>query len=198
MARKKLYCYVDETGQDTASEVFVVVAVVTEEQQDKLRDALLEIENDAGTGGRKWHKSRKARRLRYLGLVQERDIVPGGVFFGSYAKPLPYFFPFLEVIEGALKSKAERSYVARVFVDGIDRQKARELTNALRLREVSLELVKSRRDESEPLIRLADMWAGCIRAALHGATQEREILNRALDLGRVIGLTDKPKKGKTP
>jgi hypothetical protein len=34
-----------------------------------------------------------------------------------------------------------------------------DLTNALRTRGVSLELVKDRRDEDEPLIRLADLWA---------------------------------------
>ena len=62
--------------------------------------------------------------------------------------------------------------VAVRFVDGIDRQKASELTNALRVRGVSLEKVRSRRDESEPIIRLADMWAGCIRAAREGSEEE--------------------------
>lgn len=56
--RRKLYCYVDETGQDAGSEAFVVVAVVTEEQQEELRNALTGIEELAGTGKRKWHKSR--------------------------------------------------------------------------------------------------------------------------------------------
>jgi hypothetical protein len=42
--KEKLYCYVDETGQDAASTVFVVVAVVSAEEQDALRQALMEIE----------------------------------------------------------------------------------------------------------------------------------------------------------
>jgi hypothetical protein len=94
--------------------------------------------------------------------------------------------------------------MARVYVDGVDRQKAgelRELTNALRLRNVSLEMVKSRRDESEPLIRLADMRAGCIRAAREGSPEEKKLLHRALDLQRVReiwGMSNSPKKGKTP
>jgi hypothetical protein len=189
--RQKLYCYVDETGQDDASSVFVVVAVVSAEKQDELRQALLDIEQDAGTGHRKWHKSRPALRLRYLNLILERNLAPGNVFFGAYPKPLPYFFPFVDVLERAIKTKALAPYTARIFVDGIDRQKAGELTNALRLRGVSLEMVKSRRDESEPLIRLADMWAGCIRAALRGATEERALLNRAVDLRRIWQLDTK-------
>ena len=62
---------------------------------------------------------------------------------------------------------------------------AAELTNALRLRGVSLEMVRGRRDESEPLIRLADMWAGCIRAATLGAAAERALLDRALASGYI-------------
>jgi electron transfer flavoprotein alpha/beta subunit len=81
--------------------------------------------------------------------------------------------------------KAGPSYTARVFVDGIDRKKAAELTNALRLRGVSLEMVRGRRDESEPAIRLADMWAGCVRAATLGRRQEESLLRRALDTGYI-------------
>jgi len=165
---------------------------VSAEEQDTIRQALTDIEQAAGTGHRKWHKSRPERRLRYLDLVHDRNIVVGDVFFGCFKKPLPYFFPFIEVLERAIKTKGGPSYTARVFVDGIDRQKARELTNALRLRNVSLEMVKGRRDESEPLIRLADMWAGCIRAALDGSAEEKRILDRALDLRRVWSLTPLP------
>jgi hypothetical protein len=191
--RQKLYCYVDETGQDVSSSIFVVVAVVTAEEQEALRQALTQIEQAAGTGCRKWHKSQSSRRLRYLSLVLEKTIAAGEVFYGSYPKPLPYFFPFIEVLEHAIKTKAQPPYTARIFVDGIDRKKAAELTNALRLRGVSLEMVRGRRDESEPLIRLADMWAGCIRAALLGGPDERALLNRAMDLGYL-----RPTKEKAP
>jgi len=122
----------------------------------------------------------------------------GDVFFGTYPKPLPYFFPFVDVLERAIKMKALPSYTARVFVDGIDRQKSGELTNALRLRGITLAMVKSRRDESEPLIRLADMWAGCIRAALLGSREERELLDRAINLRRIAQLDTRPEKEKTP
>lgn len=66
-------------------------------------------------------------------------------------------------------------------MDGIDRQKAKELTNALRSRGVTLDMVKSRRDESEPLIRLADRWAGCVRATQAGKPEEKTLLERATE-----------------
>jgi hypothetical protein len=187
-SREKLYCYVDETGQDAATKFFSVVAVVSAGDQDRLRRKLEEIEEAAGTGHRKWHKSRSERRLRYLALMLEARLLPGQIFFGTYRKPTPYFFPFVETIEGAIKTRASGSYTAKVFIDGIDRQKAAELTNALRDRGVSLQMVRGRRDESEPLIRLADMWAGCIRAARLGTGAESAILQGALDVGHVVDL----------
>jgi hypothetical protein len=65
--------------------------VVTAEEQEALREALPQIEQTAGTGYRKWHKSQSSRRLRYLSLVLDETIAAGEVFYGSYPKPLPYF-----------------------------------------------------------------------------------------------------------
>ena len=36
----------------------------------------------------------------------ERNIACGDVFFGCFEKPLPYFFPFIEVLERAIKAKS--------------------------------------------------------------------------------------------
>lgn len=33
---QKLYCYVDETGQDTKGKLFIVVAIVIEKEKDEL------------------------------------------------------------------------------------------------------------------------------------------------------------------
>ncbi len=170
----------DESGQDPKSEIFVVVAVVSDKDQDILRERLLEIEHFARTGKRKWHKSRPEYRLRYLQSVLEKKIGKGEVCFGRYKKPLPYFLPVLETIERAITVKAQKDYRAIVYMDGIDKKKAVELTNALRLRGIKLGLVRSRRDESEPLIRLADRWAGCIRGASLGKTEEKEFLAKAI------------------
>jgi len=74
---------------------------------------------------------------------------------------------------------AKDDYQARIYIDGVDKQKAQELTNALRARSISLRIIKGRRDESEPLIRLADMWAGCLRSALLKRKDAQEMITRA-------------------
>jgi len=176
---QKLYCYVDETGQDTKSEFFIVVAVVSDKEQDLLRERLLKIESQTKIGKRKWHKASHDRRRRYLQLVLDKGIGNGEVYFGRYKKPLPYFLPILETLEKAISDKAEGDYKTIIYIDGIDKKKAAELTNALRLQRIKLELVRSKRDESEPLIRLADRWAGCIRGASLGRKDAQGIVERA-------------------
>jgi Protein of unknown function (DUF3800) len=181
--RQKIYCYVDETGQDDTSEYFIVVAVVNDDDQDAVRKALLEAEQSARTGARKWHKSARERRLAYLDVVLKKHIAAGGVYFGRYGKPLPYFLPILDTMEKAINAKASKDYRAIVMIDGVDKKKAAEFTNALRLRKIRLDFVRGRRDESEPLIRLADMWAGCVRAAFFGEKEAKARFAQALQDG---------------
>ena len=52
-------------------------------------------------------------------------------------------------------------------------------------------MVRSRRDESEAIIRLADMWAGCIRAALLGRAEEQALLQRASEKNYIIRTKEK-------
>src|SRR6202044_936986 len=99
MPKQKLYCYVDETGQDTASNVFIVVAVLSDRDQENLRAAPIEIAQQAGVGRSKWHDAKPARRLRYIELALERKVGQEEVFFGSDPKPLPYLFPMIGGLE---------------------------------------------------------------------------------------------------
>jgi hypothetical protein len=74
MATQKLHVYADESGQDVSSAVFLVVAVVSDEDQDDLRERLVRAERHAGTWGLKWHKTQSARRIKYLDAVLANKI----------------------------------------------------------------------------------------------------------------------------
>ena len=184
--QQKLYAYVDESGQDPKSDSFVVVAIVSEDEQISLRKELLTIETISGIGYRKWHKASYDKKIKFLDLIQSRSIAHKGVFYGSYKKPLPYFLPILNVLTYAIKAKIKTSYKLRIYVDGIDSKKAKELTNALRIEGISTTLVKSKRDESEPLIRLADRWAGLIRSAKLGNKDAQIILKSAEKKNHIV------------
>ena len=185
---QKLYCYVDETGQDIGSTFFWVVAVVSDQDQHALREELDVIEVQAHTGARKWHKSRPQRRIDYLSRVLDRGICAGSVFAGCYAKPLPFFLPMLEVVAQAIESRASADYRVTVIVDGIDKKKARELAGGLRVRGIRSVSVKGHRDESEPMLRLADMWAGAIRSAADGEADAAKVVEKARRVGYLVDL----------
>lgn len=166
---KKLYCYVDETGQDAGSEFFIVVSIVSSEEQHQVRSDLLKLEITSKVHARKWFNSRSPVKEKFLRLAVSKKLATGDVYYGMFKKPLPFFLPMLETIEKAIKEKTGSDpYQTIIYVDGIDKKKAKELTNALRLKGIKLKYVRSARDESEPLIRLADRWAGCIRHAQEG------------------------------
>lgn len=120
---QKLYCYVDETGQDARSNIFIVVAVVSEEEQSQLRQRLTNAEHSTGIGIRKWHNASHDRKIKFLQTVLDDGIAKGDLFYSSYEKPIPYFFPLLNLAVKAIMAKAKGQYKTKVYVDGIDRKK---------------------------------------------------------------------------
>jgi len=184
--KQKLFCYVDETGQDDRSEYFFVVAVVSEREQDALKGSLIRLEQQTKVGSKKWHKLRSPAREHFLELALNAQLAAGEVFFGRYEKPLPFFQPMVETLSKAILLLAAEDYQAVVYVDGIDRKKARELTAALRENGIKTQQVRSARDESEPLIRLADRWAGCIRGRFEGNEAAETLVIRAIEISYLI------------
>ncbi|MBI4253262.1 DUF3800 domain-containing protein [Candidatus Uhrbacteria bacterium] len=152
---QKLYCYVDESGQDPSSRFFVVAVIVSASDQQMIREELEQLERVSGTGHKKWHKVRQKNRIAFLERALGEGIAHGLVYVAWYRKPALYFFTMLDAIEKAIRTSVQADYQARIYVDGIDQQKALELTSALRIRGISLRLIQGSRDESEPLIRLA-------------------------------------------
>jgi hypothetical protein len=54
-SKQKLYCYVDETGQDTYGKFFLVSVLLHDQRiKEKLEPLLEEIEKRAGKGKMKW------------------------------------------------------------------------------------------------------------------------------------------------
>jgi hypothetical protein len=178
--KQKIYVYVDESGQDDASKIFTVVAVgVFGNERNTLEHTVVELEDTTRTGRRKWNHAAHSRRVAFLSTILDRKVGKGNVFFGVYQKPIHYFFPVVEIIEKTIIHMVVKDYTARVYVDGANKTVARALTNALRSRGISTLLAKGKREENEALIRLADMWAGCIRNAFLNKEDAKQLFERA-------------------
>ncbi len=180
---QKIYAHVDESGQDIRSNRFIVVVVLSTTAQTDLGQQLQSIERDSGTGSKKWHKLRHKNRTAYLARILAEDMGES-VYFGTYRKPVSFMAAMSNVIAEAIRRYvAGKPYRATIYIDGIDKQKAQEITNVLRGSGLALGMVRSRRDESDPVIRLADMWAGCIRAAILGTEECQRLMDKAIKAG---------------
>lgn len=163
--RQKIYCFVDETGQDAGSKIFIVVAVIVKGSPEVIRLSLLKLERQLKIGNKKWHKLRHKDRVNFIRNFLQEKPNHLQIYFGRFKKPSPYFFPTFEVIQKSLGFYSQEPIEAIIYVDGQDSISAKKMTNALRSKKLHLNLVKGLKDEAEVLIRLADRWAGCLRLA---------------------------------
>lgn len=190
---QKLYCYVDETGQDTGSSFFVVVAVAVKSDLDLISNQLLKFEESLKLGNIKWHKSEYKRKIAFLDLFLTQRYSNLHIYFGRFKKPILYFFPMVETLEQTIKQYSDTETRVKVYVDGLDKMAAKKFTNALRSNGAKVKLVKGVRDESEPLIRLADRWAGCIRMAFADNEDCKRLIKNAENLGILSNIKTNPK-----
>lgn len=170
---KKLYCYVDETGQDTKGELFIVVALITGKERDELEAFLEKTETISGKGKRKWIKSRTKEKNEYLKLALVPNHLKGKVFYRIQENTKAYEAQTVIAIEQALhlyiSFQKIVDYRATIVIDGLSGAAELRVGSALRRAGIRTRKVRGEKDESNALLRLTDMVAGLIREK-----QERE------------------------
>lgn len=180
--RQHLYAYVDESGQDTKGEIFLVSVVVVGEQRDKLRRLLQKIER-ASQKNRKWSKERRARREAYMRRIIETKDFAGLIYYSHYTKAQIYIDLTILSTAKAILDQAEQPYQATVYVDGLTTADRERFTAGLRKLHVKTQLARGMRNESDEFIRLADAIAGFIRDGIGGDKIMTPLYKKALKTG---------------
>jgi hypothetical protein len=174
---QKLFCYVDETGQDTRGELFIVAVVATGQERDQLRRTCEAIERDSRKGRRKWVKTTYSRRLAYIQKVLEKPIFRGKLNFAVYRDTQDYSSLTVQVIIRALHITSETDYGATILIDGLPRSMEQVVGLQLRRSGIHAKKVRGLKDESDALIRLADAICGLVRGAIEGQPAMRTLLD---------------------
>ena len=182
---KKLYCYVDETGQDTAGDFFLVSVVVTEDEQESFNIQLERIEAETGKHKIKWHKTSASRRIAYIKAVLARPVFQRTIFFSHYRSSKAYVELSVLTTAKAVFQRAQDDYRATIIVDGLSRSEVRRFSGELRKLRVHVRKVRGAKDESEPGIRLADAFAGFLRDAIEGKDYTPDLYEELLKRGIV-------------
>jgi hypothetical protein len=175
----KLFCYVDESGQDTKGQFFIV-AVVIDEQPDNLRVVIERIEQTSRKGLRKWFHTNRERRLAYIRQIIESDLLRDTISYAHYTDTKAYADLTVLTTAKAILEKAGPDYEATVFIDGLSKTDQRKVADGLRKLQVQVRKVRGLADEADALIRLADALAGFIRDCLEGDQELLPLYQQAL------------------
>lgn len=87
---KQLYCYVDESGQDTRGRLFVVSVVITGSERDRLRDLCERIEQTSLKGVWKWTRVSCERQMAYARQIVAEPELRGKLFYAVYKSAKGY------------------------------------------------------------------------------------------------------------
>lgn len=171
---QKLYCYVDETGQETTGVVFIVSIVVIGEERDDLLKLCEQIENISGKHKDKWGAAKHERRMRYLRHILADDRFNGKLRYSLFRNTREYDTSTVDAIAKAvLWHNLSESYTSLIYVDGLSKTKRHQYAVALRRYGVPIRKIMGvARDESNALTRLADCLAGFVGDAIKGHSKE--------------------------
>ena len=178
MTVKKLYCYVDETGQDTQGKLFVVSVVVASNERDALMKLCEKIEKESGKGKFKWGKAEKKLRLDYVKRIFKTKIFKGKLRYSVFRDTKDYDLATIVAVSKAIHfNEPAQGYTTLVYVDGLSKSKRHEYGSQLRKLGVPTRKVRGvTKDENNALTRLADAIAGFVRDALAKEQKDAEKL----------------------
>ena len=129
----KLYCYVDESGQDTGGRIFVVAIVVTDENRDKLLELCEQLEKVSGKRRDKWGRAKHERRMQYLRNIFADDRFKEALCYSVYHQTIDYDTATIDAITKTVSwRKPTTKYTTLIYIDGLSKTKRREYGARLR------------------------------------------------------------------
>jgi len=181
---KRIYCYVDESGQDTQGLYFVVSVVVTGEERDNVLLMLEKIERETGKNKLKWTRATFERRRAYIERVLKIDALHGKLQFAFYRNTRDYFGLTIKTISQTLAMVDEQNYKATVLIDALPPKHAIIVSRVLHKSGVQVKKVRGvKHDENDALIRLADAVCGFVRNAYEGQVEMKKLFDVAIQKG---------------
>lgn len=144
-------------------------------------EALHEIEHSSKKRLGKWHKTKFEIRIAYIEAVLADPLFAEAVYFSHHAGSQDYFDLTIQTTAEAIRFKTvSENYTATITVDGLKGAEINQFKRRLKDLNISVRKVRGARDESDPLIRMADAFAGFIRDYLEGQQYARDLYERAV------------------
>ena len=187
---KRIDLYVDESGQDTKGELFVV-AVVAVENSDESRQHCESFEKSSGKGKVKWRSAQKERRLAYIRtIISDASSLGITLFYSNFRRTTDYDSATINGIAKVIRRLRVPGSRMYVHVDGLSKTKCNVYKTHLRQLSCPVKKVSGvGNDKNEPLIRLADALAGASAELLKYQDRElNELFSQAEQNGILVSL----------
>jgi hypothetical protein len=168
--KRKYYCYVDETGQDTKGKLFLVGVLVVEDKEKATlwADRLNKLKKRI-----KWHGTKKKNKIAFLEALSQSSF-PFKSFVSVFKDCKDYFKATLEGISKSLKNLGKERIL--LFFDGKIHKKIRlKIGVFLHCQKIKVKKVRGINIKKEPLIEIIDAIVGAVREKIEG---EKEIAQR--------------------
>lgn len=178
----KLFCYVDESGQDTKGKLFVVSVVILRHEKDDLLKFCEIVEKESGKGKFKWGKAEQTRRIEYIRRIFANKQFKGKLHYSIFHQSRDYDLATIVAVAKAIHwQEPTKDYSSIVYVDGLSKTKRQEYGAQLRKLGIHTKKVQGiPKDESNALIRLADAISGFIRDAIDTSDENaKQIFSQA-------------------
>lgn len=185
---QKLYCYVDETGQDTKGTLFLVALVITGDARETLRKALVDYERRSGKSIKKWTNTTLEQKKTYLQEVLQVKLFQGRIFYRSFSHTTDYLDCTIEAIVQGIAKQAIPDYKVTVVIDSLGKREGKTIGTRLRRRGIRVEKVRGVPHRSDEFIRLADAMAGFVRDYLEGKHYANNLYQQAMQSSAIVQL----------
>jgi len=163
--KKKLYAYVDESGQDTKGFVFVVSILILENELESVCEELEKIEMESGKKNMKWNKSRHNFRKSYIEGILKTKSLRGKMFFEIFSDTKKYIeLTSFATAKAILRKSSNADYKVTIFVDGFKKKEVEIFSRGLRDLNIRTRKIRGvKKDENNAFIRLVDAMCGLVR-----------------------------------
>jgi hypothetical protein len=177
MVSDKLYCYVDETGQDTKGKLFLVAIVLREiNSLVALESELLEIEQKTGKKKLKWKKTSKSIKKSYLNEIVQVKRLKHSIFYSIYLDSKKYSWLIAQTVARTVQKEKSLNCSVIVIIDGLNNKDREVVRKVLKESKIKYRKIRGMRDEQSVFLRLADAMAGFLRDAVEGQEYTRLLL----------------------
>lgn len=179
MAATKLYCHVDETGQDGLQNFFLVSIVITDRaKKDQLEEQLEMLEKETGKNTLKWTKTKTSIRKDFIERIGKIKTLRNSIFYSMYPDGKAYTHLTSLSVAKAVLAKGETNYTVTVIIDGLTRTDTEKVRHDLKQLKVKYDNIRGMKDEQSVFLRLADCFAGFIRDYVEKQPYAQELFSR--------------------